>query len=57
MNLDAHYNFTLDKAKGLGGRLLTVFVKGENLLAQNYQTYLGYYMPRATVFGGVRLRL
>jgi len=29
-------------------------VKGENLLAQSYQTYAGYYMPRATVFGGVR---
>ena len=57
VNLDAHYNIALDKAKGLGGRLLTVFVKGENLLAQSYQTYLGYYMPRATVFGGVRLRL
>lgn len=55
VNLDAHYNFFLSKESGK--RTLTVFVKGENLLAQSYQTYLGYYMPRATVFGGVRLQL
>lgn len=32
----------------------TVFVKGENILAQHYQTYSGYYMPRATFMGGVK---
>jgi iron complex outermembrane receptor protein len=55
VNLDAHYNFFLSQETKK--RTLTVFVKGENLLAQSYQTYLGYYMPRATVFGGVRLQL
>lgn len=34
---------------------IKVFVKGENLLAQKYQTYAGFYMPKATFFGGVKL--
>ena len=29
------------------------FVKGENLLGQRYQTYSGFYMPKATFMGGV----
>ena len=33
---------------------MTVFVKGENLLAQEYQTYSGFYMPKATFTGGVK---
>ncbi len=32
-----------------------VFVKGDNLLARNYETMLGFPMPRATVMGGVSL--
>lgn len=36
--------------------LLEIFVRGENLLAQNYEVNAGYPMPRATVFGGVNLR-
>jgi iron complex outermembrane receptor protein len=34
---------------------MKIFVKGENLLAQKYQTYDGFYMPKATFFGGVKL--
>jgi len=37
-------------------KLLEIFVKGENLLAQKYEINAGYPMPRATVFGGVNLR-
>ncbi|MDR2813570.1 MAG: TonB-dependent receptor [Prevotellaceae bacterium] len=36
--------------------LLELFVKGENLLAQEYEINAGYPMPGATVFGGVNLR-
>ena len=55
LNLEAHYNFQLCKAATW--RRLTIFAKGENLLAQRYQTYQGFYMPRATAFGGIRLQL
>ena len=34
---------------------LTLWVRGENLLAQNYEINLGYPMPRATFMGGVSL--
>ncbi len=34
-------------------RILELFVRGENLLAQSYEINKGYPMPRATVFGGV----
>lgn len=33
-----------------------VFAKGDNLLAQSYETMLGYPMPRATFLGGVILK-
>ena len=36
---------------------LDIFVKGDNLLAQKYETMLGFPMPRATVMGGVSLNL
>ena len=36
-------------------RLLTIFVRGENLLAQRYEINAGYPMPRATFIGGIRL--
>ena len=32
---------------------LTLFAKGENLLAEQYQTYDGFFMPKATFMGGV----
>ena len=35
--------------------LLTLFARGENLLAERYEINAGYPMPRATVFGGVKL--
>lgn len=34
---------------------LRVFVRGENLLAQRYETYLGFPMPKATFTGGVSI--
>ncbi|MFZ1236301.1 MAG: TonB-dependent receptor [Prevotella sp.] len=34
---------------------LQLFVKGENLLAQQYQTINGFPMPRATFMGGIDL--
>ncbi|MDR1130187.1 MAG: TonB-dependent receptor [Prevotellaceae bacterium] len=38
-------------------KTLELFVKGENLLSQEYEINTGYPMPKATVFGGVNLRL
>lgn len=35
------------------GRCISLFARGENLLAQRYEINAGYPMPRATVFGGV----
>ena len=34
---------------------MSVFAKGDNLLAERYQTYDGYFMPKATFMGGVNL--
>lgn len=34
-----------------------VFVKGDNLLAQKYETMLGFPMPKATFMGGISLTL
>lgn len=34
---------------------LDVFVKGDNLLAQKYETMLGFPMPKATFMGGISL--
>ena len=36
-------------------KLATLFVKGENLLAQRYEINAGYPMPKATFMGGVTL--
>jgi len=33
-----------------------LWLRGENLLAQSYETVLGYPMPRATVMGGVSVK-
>ena len=34
---------------------LNLFLKGENLLGQEYEINAGYPMPRTTVFGGMQL--
>lgn len=36
-------------------KIMKAFVRGENLLAQKYQTMQGFTMPRATVMAGVQL--
>ena len=36
-------------------KLATLFVKGENLLAQRYEINAGYPMPKATFMGGITL--
>ena len=36
-------------------RCLSLWARGENLLAQDYEINLGYPMPRATVMGGINL--
>lgn len=33
---------------------VTLFVRGENILAEQYQTYAGYPMPKATFMAGVK---
>ena len=35
---------------------MEILLRGENLLAQEYQTMLGFPMPRATVLGGLSLK-
>ena len=34
---------------------MAIFAKGDNLLAERYQTYDGFYMPKATFMGGVNI--
>lgn len=51
---DVKENYTLLNAT-VGYKVLpwlTLFAKGENLLAEQYQTYDGYFMPKATFMGG-----
>ena len=38
-------------------KFVTLFLKGENLLGQHYETMLGYPMPRATVMGGIKINI
>ncbi len=38
-------------------RCLSLWVKGENLLAQRYEINYGYPMPRATMMAGIRVSL
>lgn len=55
IDADQKENFTLLNAT-VSYRVLpwlTAFAKGENLLAEQYQTYAGYPMPKATFMGGV----
>ena len=35
---------------------LSLWARGENLLAQRYEVNLGYPMPRATFMGGISIR-
>ena len=35
---------------------LSLWVKGENLLAQKYEINAGYPMPRATAMGGINIK-
>ncbi len=52
-------NFTLVDARVDYRALewMKIFVKGDNLLAQKYETMLGFPMPRATFMGGISLDL
>jgi iron complex outermembrane receptor protein len=34
---------------------MAIFAKGDNLLAERYQTYAGFPMPKATFMGGVNI--
>lgn len=36
---------------------LNLFIKGENLLDQKYEINVGYPMPGATLFGGIRVKI
>lgn len=36
---------------------LNLFIKGENLLGQEYEINAGYPMPKTTIFGGIRLHI
>jgi len=47
--LNATVNYALS-------RNISLWVRGENLLAQEYEINLGYPMPRATFMGGVALK-
>ena len=47
--LDASVGYALTKG-------VSLWVRGENLLAQSYEINLGYPMPRATLMGGVQVR-
>ena len=51
-------NFVLWNVRGSfrATRFLDIYVRGENLLAQRYETMAGYPMPKATFMGGVRFR-
>ena len=52
-------NFTLLNA-AVSYRVLpfaTLFVRGDNILAERYETYAGFPMPKATFMGGVKVSL
>lgn len=57
IDADEKENFTLLNASVSYKALpwLALFAKGENLLAEQYQTYDGFPMPKATFMGGVSL--
>ena len=43
------------RASFRANRRLTIYARGENLLAQAYEINAGYPMPRATFMGGVNI--
>lgn len=45
------------RAEFRAAKWLTLWARGENLLAQRYEINAGYPMPRATAMGGIRLNL
>ncbi len=53
----AKENFVLWNLRGqyAATKWLNIWVRGENLLARNYEINVGYPMPRATVMGGVNI--
>ena len=57
INADEKENYTLLNATVSYRALpwLSLFAKGENLLAEQYQTYDGFPMPKATFMGGVSM--
>ncbi len=38
-------------------KFMKVYARGENLLAQKYETMKGFTMPRATIMGGIKFEL
>ena len=36
---------------------IRLFIRGENLMAERYQTYKGFWMPKATFMGGIKAYL
>lgn len=52
-------NFVLWNLRGQfsATKWLSLWVRGENLLAQNYEINAGYPMPRATFMGGINIHL
>ena len=49
LGASAGYHFDVGSSQWLA------FVKGDNLLAQRYETLKGFPMPRATVMAGVQI--
>ena len=47
-NLDAQYKLT---------KVITAFLRGENIIARRYQMIDGYPMPKATVIAGITLKV
>ena len=47
-------NMTVDYA---ATNCITLWAKGDNLLAQRYEINKGYVMPRATFMAGVKVKL
>ncbi|WP_321331296.1 TonB-dependent receptor [uncultured Bacteroides sp.] len=57
VNPETKENFVLWNLRGSYhlNRLVSLFARGENLLAQRYEINAGYPMPKATILGGVNL--
>ncbi|MDE6446361.1 MAG: TonB-dependent receptor [Alistipes sp.] len=55
---DKQENFVLWNLRGSFRvcKILSIFARGENLLAQRYEINAGYPMPKATVLGGIDMK-